>query len=88
MSETLILDIARDALITMLMVAGPVLLVGLTTGVIISLFQTLTSIQEMTLTFVPKILVVFASLILLAPFMIRQMVEFFQRLMDIMIGLP
>lgn len=88
MSETLILDIARDALITMLMVSGPILLIGLATGVMISLFQTLTSIQEMTLTFVPKILVVFSSIIVLLPFMIRQLTEFFQRLMDIMIGLP
>ncbi len=87
MNEAQILDIARDALKTMLVVSGPVLLVGLVIGIVIQIFQTLTSLQEATLTFVPKLLVVFASLILLMPYMLHQMQEFFHRMMDFIIGL-
>jgi len=87
MNEAQILDIARDALKTMLVVSGPVLLVGLVIGIVIQIFQTLTSLQEATLTFVPKLLVVFASLILLMPYMLHQMQEFFRRMMDFIIGL-
>ncbi len=88
MNESQILDLARDAVWTMLLVSGPILLVGLGIGLLISLFQALTSIQEMTLTFVPKILVIFASLILFLPYMIRHMSEFTLRLMDTIVGLP
>ncbi|KJS34744.1 MAG: flagellar biosynthesis protein FliQ [Rhodospirillaceae bacterium BRH_c57] len=88
MNESQILDLARDAVWTMLLVSGPILIVGLGIGLIISLFQALTSIQEMTLTFVPKILVIFASLILFLPYMIRHMSEFTLRLMDTIVGLP
>ncbi|MFA7430749.1 MAG: flagellar biosynthesis protein FliQ [Rhodospirillaceae bacterium] len=88
MNETEILDIARDAVWTMLMIAGPILIVGLIIGLSISLFQALTSIQEMTLTFVPKMLIVFASLIFLMPYMLRHMTEFTLRLMDTIVGLP
>jgi len=51
-----IADLARDLLLTTLLLAGPVLLVGLVVGIAVSLFQALTSVQEMTLTFVPKLL--------------------------------
>lgn len=88
MNEAQILDIARDAVWTMLVVSGPILLVGLAIGLLISLFQALTSIQEMTLTFVPKILVIFATMILVMPYMIRHMTEFTLRLMDTIVGLP
>lgn len=88
MNESQILDLARDAVWTMLVVSGPIMIVGLGIGLIISLFQALTSIQEMTLTFVPKILVIFASIILLLPYMIRHMSEFTLRLMDTIVGLP
>lgn len=67
MEGTDVLEVGRDALYTLLQVAGPILLLGLVVGVVISLFQTVTQIQEMTLTFVPKILVVFASLLVLLP---------------------
>lgn len=64
-----VLDVGRDAIFTLLKVAGPVMAIGLIVGLIIALFQALTQIQEMTLTFVPKILAIFASLLLLLPFM-------------------
>lgn len=88
MNETMILDIARDGVMTMLLVAGPLLLLGLSIGILISLFQTLTSLQEMTLVFVPKILVIFGSMIMLLPYMIAQLTEFMQRMMDTIVALP
>jgi flagellar biosynthetic protein FliQ len=64
-----VMDVAREAVFTLLQVAGPVMLVGLTVGLIVSLFQSLTQLQEMTLVFVPKILAIFASLAIFLPFM-------------------
>lgn len=64
-----VLDVARDAIVTLLLVASPVMLVGLAVGVVISLFQALTQIQETTLVFVPKILAIFAALLIALPFM-------------------
>ncbi|MEM1019421.1 MAG: flagellar biosynthesis protein FliQ [Sphingomonadales bacterium] len=64
-----VLDVGRDAISTLLVVAGPPMAIGLGVGLVIALFQTLTQIQEMTLTFVPKIIAIFASLLLLLPFM-------------------
>lgn len=64
-----VLDVARDAVATLLVMAGPLMAIGLGVGLVIALFQALTQIQEMTLTFVPKIVAIFASLLLLLPFM-------------------
>ena len=64
-----VLDVARDALVTLVLVASPLMLVGLGVGVAISLFQALTQIQEMTLVFVPKILAIFVAMLLALPFM-------------------
>jgi flagellar biosynthetic protein FliQ len=64
-----VLDVARDAVWTLVIVSSPIMLVGLLVGVVISLFQALTQIQEMTLVFVPKILAIFAAMLILLPFM-------------------
>jgi flagellar biosynthetic protein FliQ len=64
-----VLDVARDAIVTLLLVAAPLMLVGLTVGVAVSLFQALTQIQETTLVFVPKILAIFLALLVALPFM-------------------
>jgi flagellar biosynthetic protein FliQ len=64
-----VLDVARDAVWTLVVVSSPIMLVGLFVGVVISLFQALTQIQEMTLVFVPKILAIFAAMLILLPFM-------------------
>ena len=64
-----VLDVGRDTIWTLVIVTAPILVVGLLVGVVISLFQALTQIQEMTLVFVPKILVVFATILILLPFM-------------------
>lgn len=88
MNEVEVIDIGRDAVWTMLKVAGPILIVGLVVGLSISIFQTLTHIQEMTLTFIPKIMAVFTSLVLFMPWMLTQLNEFTQRIMDKIISLP
>jgi flagellar biosynthesis protein FliQ len=64
-----VLDVARDSIITLVLVASPLMLIGLLVGVVISLFQALTQIQEMTLVFVPKILVIFLAMLIALPFM-------------------
>jgi flagellar biosynthesis protein FliQ len=76
------LDIAREGLIVMLKIGAPVMLIALIAGLTISLFQALTQIQEMTLAFVPKILVIFVSLILFLPYMMTTMTGFTERLFD------
>jgi flagellar biosynthetic protein FliQ len=64
-----VLDVARDAIVTLVLVASPLMLIGLVVGVAISLFQALTQIQEMTLVFVPKILAIFVAMLIALPFM-------------------
>ena len=77
----------RDAILTLLKVTTPIMLVGLVVGLVIALLQALTSIQEMTLTFVPKILIVFFSLVILLPFMLNTMRVFMDGVADKIIGL-
>lgn len=69
MSGQEVLDVARDAIVTLLIVAAPLMLVGLIVGIAISLLQALTQIQETTLVFVPKILAIFVALLIALPFM-------------------
>ena len=64
-----VLDVSRDAIWTIVKVSSPLLIVGLVVGVVISLIQALTQIQEQTLVFVPKILAIFITLLLALPFM-------------------
>ena len=63
-----VLDVARDSIMTLVLVSSPILLIGLLVGVVISLFQALTQIQEMTLVFVPKILAIFIALLIALQF--------------------
>jgi flagellar biosynthetic protein FliQ len=69
MSGAEVLDVARDAILTLVLVASPLMMIGLVVGVVISLFQALTQIQEMTLVFVPKILAIFVAMLIALPFM-------------------
>ena len=68
-----VLDVARDAIYTLIIVSAPVMLVGLGVGIAISLLQALTQIQEMTIAFVPKILAIFVSLLVALPFMAEKL---------------
>ena len=72
--------VSSEALYLGIKVAAPVLLVSLVVGLIISIFQTVTSIQEQTLTFVPKIIAVFFALIVLGHWMLNEMTQFMIRL--------
>ena len=72
--------IASNALFTIIKCAAPVLLVSLCVGLIVSIFQTVTSIQEQTLTFVPKVLAIFLTLILLGHWMLNNMVGYMENL--------
>lgn len=66
----------QRALIMALMLAGPMLIFGLVAGVAVSIFQAVTQIQEMTLTFIPKVLAVVAALFLFMPWMLNQMIRY------------
>lgn len=78
--EQLIIDLARDALLTVIKVSAPMLLMGLVVGLIVSIFQTVTSIQEQTLAFIPKILAIFVSTLIFGPWMLTTMLEFMSNL--------
>jgi flagellar biosynthetic protein FliQ len=82
MNETEIIEICRESIVVMLKVVGPILLAGLAVGIIVSLIQTVTQIQEMTLTFIPKMLVIFGLTIWLLPFMLSTLTGFTQTLTD------
>jgi flagellar biosynthesis protein FliQ len=69
MTGTEVLDVAREAIVTLVLVSSPLMLVGLVVGVVISLLQALTQVQEMTLVFVPKIIAMFLAMLVALPFM-------------------
>ena len=87
MNSTEVMEVSREALMVALKVGTPILVLALVVGLIIALFQALTHIQELTLTFVPKILVMFVALMALMPFMLTTMVTFGQSLMDRIVAL-
>jgi len=82
MNQTDVLEIAQSALWVILQVAGPVMLAGLMVGLVVALFQALTTIQEMTLTFVPKIIVIFVAIVVFLPFMMTTVIEYSITLFD------
>lgn len=82
-----VIDVAQDAIWVIIKVSGPVMLVALVVGLVVSMFQALTQIQEMTLTFVPKIIAIFFSLLLFFPYMGDTLGAFMQRIAERIIGL-
>jgi flagellar biosynthetic protein FliQ len=80
------LDVARDSIWTLVVVASPLLIVGLVVGVVVSLFQALTQIQEQTLTFVPKILAMFLTMLVALPFMADSLHAHMMRISSRIIG--
>lgn len=80
MNAAEVLEIAREALLVAITIGAPVMLTALVVGLAIALVQALTQVQEITLTFVPKILVIFLSLILFMPFMLGTLTSFAERL--------
>jgi flagellar biosynthetic protein FliQ len=76
MDDLWVMDLGKNALQTMLLVGGPLLLVALVVGLVVSVFQALTQINEATLTFIPKILAIGGTLLIMGPWMIRIMTSF------------
>ena len=81
------LEISRLTFLVILKAGGPIMAAGLIIGLIIAVFQTLTSIQEMTLTFVPKIIIIFAAVIVFMPFMMTSVIDFTNTLYDKIVSL-
>ena len=82
-----VLDIAQEGIWVLIKVAGPIMLVALFVGLTIALFQALTQIQEMTLTFVPKIIAIFISLFVFLPFMGETLADFMGLIMERIVNL-
>jgi flagellar biosynthetic protein FliQ len=76
MTDILVIKILRESLMTVLVVSAPVLGVGMFVGLIVSIIQTTTSIQEQTLTFVPKMVAIFITIILFGSWMIRVLINY------------
>ena len=76
MNDVLVIKLLRESLMIIMVVSAPVLGVGMIVGLIVSIIQTTTSIQEQTLTFVPKIIAIFVTIILLGSWMIRMLVNY------------
>ncbi len=83
MEVQFIVGLARESIFTTLMVSAPMLLLALTVGLTISILQSITQIQEMTLTFIPKIVAVALALVVFLPWMITTIVSFTSRLYSI-----
>ena len=75
MTEEMVLQIGTNALTTMVYLAGPVLLAAMAVGIVISILQAITQINEQTLTFIPKMVAVIVTLMVMAPWMLRVMPE-------------
>ena len=80
MNTGIVLDIGREALKITILISAPILIIALLVGLIISIFQATTQIQEQTLTFVPKIIAAFISIILFGPWMLTTMINYTQKL--------
>jgi flagellar biosynthetic protein FliQ len=86
MSGAQVLDLARDGIWVMILIAAPMMIAGLVVGVVIALFQALTQIQEMTLVFVPKILTIFITMLIALPFMGATLGAYMNRLVDMIMS--
>ena len=83
MTPEMVVTIGREALTAVLMVSAPLLLVALVVGLVISIFQAVTQINEMTLTFVPKILGVALALLIFLPWMINLLTDFARHMFEL-----
>ncbi|VBB08081.1 flagellar biosynthesis protein fliq [Lucifera butyrica] len=85
MSGDMAIEVARNALTMVMMVSAPMLLLGLLAGILVSIFQATTQIQEQTLAFIPKIIAVFVAILLFGPWMLSMMVGYTR---EIFVSLP
>ncbi len=82
MTLNMVSDIIRSTLYVVITTAAPLLLISLSVGLTVSIFQTVTSIQEQTLTFVPKVIAIFTGIMVIGPWMMNNIVTFTQRLWE------
>lgn len=87
MSVSLVLTVMREAVIRILVVSGPIMIVAMVVGLVISIFQATTQIQEQTLSFVPKLVAIFVTLILAGNFMITTLKEFTEYIFRLISGM-
>ncbi|MBN1500408.1 MAG: flagellar biosynthesis protein FliQ [Spirochaetes bacterium] len=80
MTDVVVIQILREAIMITIIVAAPILGIGMSVGLLVSIFQTTTSIQEQTLTFVPKIVSIFIAIIFFAAWMIQMLVGYTENL--------
>ena len=85
MSGDLVVQLGQEALFIVMIVAAPMLGLGLVVGLMVSVFQATTSIQEQTLAFIPKIIAVFVAILIFGPWMLRIMTEY---LTNVLVNLP
>ena len=85
MSGDTIINLSQNALLMVLVISAPMLGLGLAIGLLVSVFQATTSIQEQTLAFIPKIIAVFVAILIFGPWMLRIMVEY---LTNLLVNLP
>lgn len=82
-----VITLAQQALLTMLLISSPMLLAALAVGLLVSIFQAATQINEMTLSFIPKLIAVFASIVIAGPWMTGLMVDYIRRLFSSIPGI-
>ncbi|MBF0233332.1 MAG: flagellar biosynthesis protein FliQ [Desulfamplus sp.] len=82
MTPEFVIEFAKEAIIMTLMISMPMLMLGLIVGLVVSIFQAVTSIQEMTLSFVPKIIAVFMGLLFFAPWMLEILTSYTRRIIE------
>ena len=85
MNTQMVLEVGQQTIVSGLMVVSPVMLVGFTVGLVVSFFQAVMQMQEMTLAFVPKLLAICVALVIFGGWMVHQLVSFTQSLL---IGIP
>ena len=85
MSNDLVIQLGQEALMMVMLISAPMLGLGLLVGILVSIFQATTQIQEQTLAFIPKIIAVFVSILIFGPWMLRIMISYIRNLL---IGLP
>ncbi len=82
MTDVIVIKVLRESLMTVLIVSAPILGIGMIVGLIVAIFQTTTSIQEQTLTFIPKIVAIFMSIIIFAAWIIRTLVNYTYKIFE------
>lgn len=82
MTQEMIINLAQDALWTTLIISAPMLGIGVIVGLIISILQATTQIQEQTLTFVPKVVAILGSILIFGPWMLSEMIRFTENLFN------